>query len=394
MLIPAAAVLAWLCPGPAALAQGGAPPGISIQATPAPTVRPAAAPAGTPAVSAAPASVGEIIQRAQASLALVEGREGAGSGFLCELDGQKFLVTNAHVLAGNSQVNITRLDGSPLRVGAAASAVGHDLIRLAVAPDLPAFSPLERVNETLLVGDDVLVLGNEKGAHVITPIRGKVVGLGPNLVEVDAPFQPGNSGSPIIQVKSGQVVGIATFARQERDDEAGRNPPPARPADPRLRPGAGGHSPAPAAVRLRRFGYRLDSVKAWQPVAWPEFQAEAALIKKVDERTRDIVALMNDLNTHQGHFSTGAQYGATVQRPVQDFFDAMSHHPSPADALEARQRLLDTLRRDCQMDLADAQPRLRYDYFQRDLAETGRYREGMAKAFDRAFQAQVNNTGR
>ena len=416
----AAAVAALLLlTGPAAHAQqptptpgvvpGGWPTHMRVNfGTPTPFPAPSATPAATaatatPAAAAAPTAAavvaptplptGEIIQRAQGSLVIVEGREGAGSGFLCEMDQQKFLVTNAHVLAGNTGINFTRLDGSQLRVGAAGSAVGHDVVRLAVAPELPAFTLLEQVNENLLVGDQVLVLGNEKGARVITPVSGKVVGIGPNLVEVDAPFQPGNSGSPIIQVRTGKVVGIATYVRRERDEDAERNrPPAARAFDPRY-----GWSVAPSPppiIKLRRFGYRLDSVRTWQPVAWPEFMAEAAMMKKVDALTENIGALIKDLGDRHGRLSTAMHYDPAIQQPVQDYFEAMGHRPSPEDALAARQHLLDSLRRVCLGDLTDVRSRLRYDYFQQDAVEAQRTRDGLAKAFDEALKAQSNNVGR
>ncbi len=42
--------------------------------------------------------------------------------------------------------------------------------------------------------------------------RGRSRGSDRALVEVDAKFVEGNSGSPIIHVKTGKVIGIATFA--------------------------------------------------------------------------------------------------------------------------------------------------------------------------------------
>jgi hypothetical protein len=389
--------------------QSPAPTVPTVAATPAPGGSTAtAATASVPANVAKPAAAGdhpdalptvaEIIHRAQGSLVLVEGHEGAGSGFICELDGQKYLLTNDHVLAGNTEVRITLLDGQPVRVGAAATAVGHDLMRLAVAPELPALSILEHLNETLLVGDEVLVLGNEKGARVVTPLVGKVVGLGPDLIEVDAPFQPGNSGSPIIQAKSGKVVGIATFVRVERDDLGGGGARPSARAGRNKATAPGGSENAAAddraGTRLRRFGYRVDNVRAWQPVAWPEFAAEAGMVKKLDAVTEDILALIRDINESHGHITVGKHYDPLIQRPLQDFFDTMSQRPSPSDALVARQQLLDGLRRACEADVADVVPRLRYDYFQRKAAETKRFREELAKGFDEALKAQANNTGR
>ena len=70
---------------------------------------------------------------------------------------------------------------------------------------------MDHVDENASIDDDVVVLGNAEGGGVINTIKGKIVGVGPNLVEVDAAFVPGNSGSPIIHLKTGKVIGVATY---------------------------------------------------------------------------------------------------------------------------------------------------------------------------------------
>ncbi len=345
-------------------------------------------PAATP--PAAPQADADIIRNGQGSLVFVEGQHGAGSGFICTMGGQKYLFTNAHVMAGNIPVTLTLLDRSPIQVGAAASAVGHDMVRFAVASTQPAFNLLEHAGENLLVGDEVLVLGNAQGARVINPIVGKIVGLGPNLVEVDAPFQPGNSGSPIIQKKTGRVVGIATYVTEDHDDRDG---PPGRPP-PAGKKNAKPPTGPPPERKLRRFGYRLDSVQNWQDIAWPEFQAEAVALKQVDERTEDILSLIREVNEHKGITPSAQHHTAPVERLLHNYFESIAGRPSPADALRTRQDLLDGLRSLCESDLAEIRPRLRYDCFVREAVERQRFRDGMSKMFDNALKAQSNTTGR
>ncbi len=347
-------------------------------------------PAQQPAAAPPPQSDADIIRNGPGSLVFIEGTHGAGSGFICAMGNQKFLLTNAHVMAGNTPVTLTLLDGSPIRVGAAGAAVGHDIVRLAVAPAQPAFDLSEHVNDTVLVGDEVLVLGNAKGARVINPIAGKVVGLGPDLVEVDAPFQPGNSGSPIIQKKTGRVVGIATFVTVDKDDL--ENLPPRTKSS--KRKAAEEHEDTAPPKKLRRFGYRLDSVKNWQDVAWPEFQAEAASLASVDERTDDIVAFVREVSEQKGNVRAGQHHTPPVERVINSFLQATAGRPSPTDFLKARQDLLDGLRRVCQSDMAEVRPRLRYDYFSRELTERQRIRDGLSRMFEDAFKAQSNTTGR
>ncbi len=56
----------------------------------------------------------------------------AGAGFIANLRGTPYVVTNTHVLASGPAVLILdALDGAPVQVGAPSAAVGHDIIRLA-----------------------------------------------------------------------------------------------------------------------------------------------------------------------------------------------------------------------------------------------------------------------
>ena len=186
-------------------------------------------------------------------------------GFVAKFGAGTFLVTNAHVAArAKGAMNEDILDGNQAQGGTAAVAVGHDVFTMALKPGGTPFEIMIGVDQNASIGDEVVVLGNAEGAGVINTIQGTIVGLGPNLVEVDAPFQPGNSGSPIIHLKTGKVIGIATYLTIRKYDSATK-----------------------VAVKeriVRRFGYRLDSVKTWQPVNWQGFYAQAT---RTVERSRN-----------------------------------------------------------------------------------------------------------
>ena len=173
-----------------------------------------------------PASVAAPVESAVAHIAggsendkyllIADGSKGEGSGCLIDYQGHTLIVTNAHIISEIGGARFRKLDSAEVPpTGAFAFADGADL---AVAAQNTATHGLElaNVDKEVSVGDDVMVLGNSLGADVATQITGKVTGIGPNLVEVDAKFVEGNSGSPIIQVKSGKVIGIATFAEKPR----------------------------------------------------------------------------------------------------------------------------------------------------------------------------------
>lgn len=141
--------------------------------------------------------------------------EKSGSGFVVRDGGRPYLFTNAHVVQRGSVI-AQRLDGTRLRLGPRDDAVGRDMVRFALADEsAPAFDLAAGVPN---IGDPVVVLGNSDGRGVVTEIRGKVIGVGPREIEVDAAFVVGNSGSPVLD-RHGRVIGIATYLRDCRNDE-------------------------------------------------------------------------------------------------------------------------------------------------------------------------------
>ena len=106
--------------------------------------------------------------------------------------GRPYLFTNAHVVR-NGVVIAHRLDGTRLKLGPRDEAVGRDMVRFALDESVPAFDLAAGVPD---IGDPVVVLGNSDGRGVVTEIRGKVIGVGPREIEVDAAFVIGNSGAP------------------------------------------------------------------------------------------------------------------------------------------------------------------------------------------------------
>lgn len=140
---------------------------------------------------------------------------GQGSGFV--YDGQGHIVTNAHVVHGAEQIDVTFYDG----LTRPASLVGEDLHSdLAVIQvDLPAGIgplPLGEMSE-LAVGQTVVAIGNPFGLSG-TLTRGVISALGrtipgltifsiPQAIQTDAAINPGNSGGPLLNLQ-GEVIGV------------------------------------------------------------------------------------------------------------------------------------------------------------------------------------------
>lgn len=311
-------------------------------------------------------SASQIIQAYNNSLVFVTGKEGAGSGFIATINGGNFLVTNAHVAAGIQDAEFKTLDGTVVHGGAASMAIGEDIFCMALPPGGKPFEIMQGVDENAAIGDAVVVLGNAEGQGVVNTIIGKIVGIGPNLVEIDAPFVPGNSGSPIIDLKSGKVIGVATYLVTNQYDLT---------TDQKLK------QPV-----VRRFGYRLDSVKGWQAVNWREFNAQAAEMQSIDTLTKDLYDFFRDLDEHKGIVTLGRHTNPIIKDRIDDWVAAKGSHPSAEDANEADANFISFLRDACEADVDAAQRQITYDYFRRELGEQKQIRDEMAKALQEAIQ--------
>ncbi len=311
--------------------------------------------------AAVPGAAG-LVKLHRNNLVFVSGTEGAGSGFVAKLGGTNFLFTNAHVAAGIKGGGFKTLEGANVQFGPPSIAVGHDILRMQLGPGGQPLEVMMQVEENAAIGDAVVVLGNAEGGGVINTINGRIVGLGPQLVEVDAPFQPGNSGSPIIHLKSGKVIGVATYLTVKKYDaatrEVFRNPV------------------------VRRFGYRLDSVKTWQPVHWPAFYAQAAEMQAIGKLTGDLQKFLMDV-AQNGKVTAGAHSNPVIKSRIDQWQTDTKKRMSPKDAAAADQNFISFLKVSCRSDIIAAQPRLTYDYFQRQLVEEQKDRGAMADIFDK-----------
>lgn len=157
----------------------------------------------------------DVFSAAKMKLAVIVAGSKAGSGFLLRDGNRTWLVTNGHVVRNQPTVQATMLDGTTLVLGTCEYAVGRDLARFPVEDGRSALELRRGLPD---VGERVTVLGNTDGRGVITEITGRVVGVGPTELEIDAAFTAGNSGSPVID-HSGQVIAVASYLRDCRNDK-------------------------------------------------------------------------------------------------------------------------------------------------------------------------------
>jgi S1-C subfamily serine protease len=159
-----------------------------------------------------------IYSAASPSVVSVRTGEGSGTGFLVNSDGT--IVTNAHVVGDNSEVQVRFTDDGDLHT-ARVLGVDESTDLAAIKVDASAANGVKPLaladSDKVQVGDTALAIGYPLGLDR-TATAGIISGLGrdiqaPNgfsidkVIQTDAPINPGNSGGPLLN-SNGEVIGI------------------------------------------------------------------------------------------------------------------------------------------------------------------------------------------
>jgi S1-C subfamily serine protease len=139
--------------------------------------------------------------------------QGTGSGIVLNTNGD--ILTNAHVIAGANQIQVTFKDGRTLAATVISSNSNADLAVVRVSAAASSLHPLTLGNsDTVQVGDQVYAIGAPFGlsgsmtAGIVSGLNRDNASSGlSGLIQTDARINPGNSGGPLFNTL-GQVVGI------------------------------------------------------------------------------------------------------------------------------------------------------------------------------------------
>lgn len=187
--------------------------------TPIPTATatpvPIPTPIPTPTPVPTPSSVQELVTQSLPSIAQIVALEGAGTGFVYQVRGNKaHLVTNAHVIGELHQVTV-ELDGQTYT----GQVLGTDAISDVAVVEVccAEFRPLRFNSGDAEVGQEMVVIGYAlglKGGPSVT--RGIVsakrhhTASRTNVIQTDATINRGNSGGPMLSL-DGSVIGMSTW---------------------------------------------------------------------------------------------------------------------------------------------------------------------------------------
>lgn len=148
--------------------------------------------------------------------------QSSASGFLCKINGTKFFVTNIHVIAdANSLKDITvkTRDNTEVKLTDGFVAQDRDLCIFRHKDD-PKLTHLDistavssRQSKT-----PIYVLGYPLGGGTMVKTEGTLKGVGNSLVEIDCAAFKGNSGGPVLDAITNEVIGVLTKAEIVSED--------------------------------------------------------------------------------------------------------------------------------------------------------------------------------
>ncbi len=311
------------------------------------------------------ARAAQLLQDYRDDLVLIEGKTGKASGFIADVKGRKYLVTNAHVLADIKTPRYRLLDNSPLKLGPTMVAIGHDIIMVNVIEGGTGLPTVPFGEAEARFGDEVVVPGNAGGESVVNPLHGEVVGIGADRLEISAPLEPGSSGSPIIHVRSGKAVGVATYLKVKPSlSRSGTN--------------------VTMEPKVRRFGYRLDTVQRWQVVDWSRFYFEADELRKVEHTSDELITAFWDVSSASASSQDRHLYDSrAISSAIDQYYLALSQAPGQASG--AARNLLASLRAVSQSDVTGRR-KFTYDCFQRRFDQEADMRKEIVTTLDKALE--------
>jgi S1-C subfamily serine protease len=138
-----------------------------------------------------------------------------GSGFVVSIEGERYILTNYHVIEGAEVIRVIFPDGRILPAEVVGSDPGVDIALLELVNAELDLAPLKLGDsDDLLIGEWVIAIGNTVTVGVVSAAQRNISSpnrkLPYNLIQTDAAINPANRGGPLVN-SQGEVIGVNTM---------------------------------------------------------------------------------------------------------------------------------------------------------------------------------------
>ncbi|MDW0108851.1 trypsin-like peptidase domain-containing protein [Sporosarcina aquimarina] len=164
----------------------------------------------------------EVIKESLPRVFTIFTGESQGSGFLYKKGG--YVVTNAHVVAGYTDVVLRNSDGKDFAGKVIGISDRYD-VALIQSDAFSQLQPLAMESAETSIGTEVIAIGSPQGFENSASI-GYLTGLNRDMemnfvyekiYQIDAQIDQGSSGGPLLDAKTGRVIGINSLLYKENN---------------------------------------------------------------------------------------------------------------------------------------------------------------------------------
>jgi hypothetical protein len=311
------------------------------------------------------------------SIVIVKGDDAQGLGFFMRSPAGTFVVTHLHLLAGNPNLKLTTRDGTPITTTAFKGSANRDIAVFTIEDNQFTYLPSPSDNpDSIQAGDQLIIPEVGAGTDILAGKPGHVIGTNAERIDFDDPLSAGNSGAPVIHVKSGTVVGIV--AAQKKVDVS------------LLLAKAWQPNPAPgSATIIPYYAVRLGGVQNWETYDPDRFLQESSFLKQFHANTRCLDSYLNGRKHGENNNGSDGPPDDRLYltngklRSAQDSYHALANGADENQRLEGARELIFELQTFAATDLATLQGMKNlYVYNQGWAREEIAYRIALKKELD------------
>ena len=307
------------------------------------------------------------------ALVVISSDQSEGSGFIAEMRGRTFLITNIHVLGAARGASIRTLDGEAITLPSYGFiSRKRDIAIVPIEWDGPKLPLSQSLSfDEVDIGQAVTVIGNSDGARVGSRLKGEVTGVGPDELQVSAKFVPGNSGSPIVHDELGKVVAIAShlkdFSVKSKWTEDSEQ------AD------------------IRRFGYRLDGEIEWGQLELEDLYQQSELYHQYEDRTQ-VMWHISYMLQYEDKLMTGYGRHDSLGYLFEHFDRDFQWHRGTNSSHNQRmlKRFITSLLMEIQSDRQSTEDALKVDFYRRRYYSIDDARDEAMRALTRFSDSRLD----